>query len=412
MKKINSGNPWFSAGSLLIIIGLLFIAISSFSPLKRHIISGERVNILLLCVSGFENSDSLDLIALLSYEPQTGFVDILTIPVETAISVSSDIDWRAFQKVDKVYARLSGQSQTKDEHMIEYVDEIERLVDNRIDIQYYFAFKYKAFMDLIEAAGGLEMEVYKHKKFKDEDNKVYMEISTGVHKMDGKTALEYLLYKKPLFADTARAERRHRLFHSLVRTLKSPENLIRASFNLKSFRENSFSNLRPQDFLAVFDEVTGFNMKKFRLQELPGVPKERWGISYWSVESSGANEVLDVILNSQELNLPIPAADRKRKLEKPVTAEVWNASGFPGIARETTRYLRKRNVDVVRYGNYGTICSHTQIIDRAGGRKSQQALSELSAILGCRNVKTDIDKSRMVDVNVVIGEDFNPPWEN
>jgi hypothetical protein len=122
----------------------------------------------------------------------------------------------------------------------------------------------------------------------------------------------------------------------------------------------------------------------------------------------GLRETLDVVLNSQQINLPGIVADKKSRLNSRITAEVWNATNKEDLARSLTQYLRRRNVDVVRYGNYGVYKKYSQIISRTGDLKPVRRVAK---IIGCNNIKTELDSSRMVDINIVIGSDFKPLWK-
>ncbi len=400
----------FSVPAFLIFLGLCYIALTAFSPVKRQVISGDRINIVLLGVSDFDYARIAEVIKLVSYEPRTGFLDVVSIPRDTRISVPSAVSWRGFQKLNEVYSRLGRTSSSKKQHIEEFNKVLENLLNDRISIDHYFVVDYRAFTDFVDAIDGVRIEVNSPKYYVDRAQDLYIDISTGIHIMEGEEALKYVRYRDRIRGDIGRQVRQHKFLHSVFDKFKSPEIITKIPSVIKAVLENVETDLKFQDIAAIADEIRSFKLENFRVQQVPGEPDMRWGISYWEIDRRGLDEIVEVVINSQEINLPIPAADRRRRLSRVITAEVWNASGRVGIARDTTRYLRERNVDVVRYGNYGVRRTHTQIISRRGDRSAEQGAREVGAMLGCRNISTDIDTSRMVDINVVIGEDFNPPW--
>ncbi len=410
IKKKSGKIKIFSVPVFLVFLGLCYITLTAFSPIKRQIISGDRINIVLLGVSDFDYARIAEVIKLVSYEPRTGFLDVVSIPRDTRIPVPSGISWRGFQKLNEVYARLGRSSGSKEEHVEEFNKVLGNLLNDKILIDHYFVVDYRAFTDFVDAIDGVKIEVNNPKYYVDRAQGLYIDISTGIHLMDGETALKYVRYRDRIRGDIGRQTRQHKFLHSVFDKFKSPEIVPKIPSVIRAVMENVETDLKFYDIAALADELRNFKLENFRVQQVPGEPGMRWGISYWEVDSTGLDEIVEVVINSQEINLPLPAADRSRKLSRIITAEVWNASGKSGIARDTTRYLRERNVDVVRYGNYGVRRTHTQVISRRGDRTAEQAAREIAVMLGCRNISTDIDTSRMVDINVVIGEDFNPPW--
>jgi LytR cell envelope-related transcriptional attenuator len=86
-----------------------------------------------------------------------------------------------------------------------------------------------------------------------------------------------------------------------------------------------------------------------------------------------------------------------------VIVEVLNGTRRSGIAREATRMLRQRGLDVVYFGNAETVVDSTRVIVRRGdpgrGREVRQAL-------GAGMIVVQPDTLRRVDVSVILGPDF------
>ena len=88
--------------------------------------------------------------------------------------------------------------------------------------------------------------------------------------------------------------------------------------------------------------------------------------------------------------------------------EVLNTTGRPGLARNATRALRRRGLDVLFFGNGdlpGRLDS-TRIIARRGDRS---AAERVARALGQGVVKVQTDTLRRVDVSVLLGEDYRAP---
>ncbi|MFW6133989.1 MAG: LCP family protein [Elusimicrobiota bacterium] len=389
-------------------IGLIYITLTAFSPIKRNIIKENRINILLLGISETDYAKFAEVIKIISYEPVTGFFDIISIPRDTMIKVDKDISWRGFQKLDEVYSRYRRKHNNPNKLFLEFKSKIEEFMQNYLSIDYYVQVDYKAFEEFIDELGGIELEVVKKMDYDDTAQNLHIHISTGINKFNGKQALKYVRYRDKLRGDIARQERQHKFLRIVLEKLKYPGTLPRVPSLVSAVKRNVNTNMSLADILVLVDELRNMEIKNFRIQKIPGEPVMRWSKSYWKADDVKLKEVLDVVENSYRINMPVREVNKQAKLNRRITAEVWNATNRKDIARNLSIYLRKRNVDVVRWGNYGVYKKYTQVISRTGDLRPAREVSE---IIGTRNLKTELDKSRMVDINIVIGSDFKPLWE-
>ncbi len=89
-----------------------------------------------------------------------------------------------------------------------------------------------------------------------------------------------------------------------------------------------------------------------------------------------------------------------------VRVEVLNAAGRAGLAREATRRLRARGFDVVYFGNAAEFGRDSSVVlDRVGDLRTARSVA---GALGIRNVASEPDSSRLLEVSVVLGTDWPP----
>jgi hypothetical protein len=96
-----------------------------------------------------------------------------------------------------------------------------------------------------------------------------------------------------------------------------------------------------------------------------------------------------------------PAWDGKR-----VRVEVLNGGGRSGMAREATDRLRSHGFDVVYWGNASSFGRENSVVlDRVGNPETATSVAEA---LGITGVRTEPDSSLLLDVSVVLGQDWEP----
>jgi len=86
-----------------------------------------------------------------------------------------------------------------------------------------------------------------------------------------------------------------------------------------------------------------------------------------------------------------------------VTVEVLNGSGIDGLARDVTRRLRRRGIDVLYFGSAAeTSRDSTVILIRRGDSLAAVAVRKA---LGTGRIAVQLDPQRLLDASVIVGRD-------
>jgi hypothetical protein len=99
----------------------------------------------------------------------------------------------------------------------------------------------------------------------------------------------------------------------------------------------------------------------------------------------------------------------KDDLQKPsriIQVEILNASGVSGIASRASDYLRDKNIDVVKIGNYDKgLIDKTIIIDRSGNKANAKLIGKILGINNS-NIVEQLNPELVIDVTVILGLDY------
>ena len=98
--------------------------------------------------------------------------------------------------------------------------------------------------------------------------------------------------------------------------------------------------------------------------------------------------------------------DAPTKIEKQIQVSVRNECGVKDIAMDFTFYLRKRGFDVVETTN-GSVFDRefTTVVDAAGNFRNAVKFAQALGVKK-QNVVTKLDPKSYVDVEVLIGKDY------
>jgi hypothetical protein len=134
---------------------------------------------------------------------------------------------------------------------------------------------------------------------------------------------------------------------------------------------------------------------------LPGKVKS----NRWALDREGVGRVVNRLTKSGiggRFNGDVEGGTREE-----ITVNVWNATGQPRLAEQVSRSLRTAGYDVLDWGNYEAYSHRTRVVDRTGNvetaRRIAVALGIESAVL------SEVKPSLLVDVEVILGKDFNFP---
>ncbi|MBI4056478.1 MAG: LytR C-terminal domain-containing protein [Elusimicrobia bacterium] len=94
-----------------------------------------------------------------------------------------------------------------------------------------------------------------------------------------------------------------------------------------------------------------------------------------------------------------------REDHKAVAVEILNGSGKARLGQELTKNLRMQGIDVVYTGNYKSLIPETKLLDRSGDWAAALKIQQLAEFQD-KEVWTEIDPQRFVDVSIILGSDY------
>lgn len=219
--------------SFLVLLSLAFIIIGfySYSIYKfSHDINDpsddypkwegkERVNILLLGVDlrtalRPDETPRSDSILVVSIDPVTKKSQLFSIMRDTYVAIPGHGE----QRVNAAYAYGGAKLAMKT------ISDFTGL-----NIQYYVQTDFQGFASLVDAIGGIQIDVEKDMKYTDAaDNHDYdIDLKKGLQRLDGNKALQYVRFRHDNLSDYARTERQRKFLKAVVQELQSTSSIFK-----------------------------------------------------------------------------------------------------------------------------------------------------------------------------------------
>jgi polyisoprenyl-teichoic acid--peptidoglycan teichoic acid transferase len=141
-----------------------------------------------------------------------------------------------------------------------------------VPIQYYVSINFVGFQKVIDAIGGIEIDVEKRMKYDDNWGNLHIDLKPGPQHMDGKTAMGYARFRSDLTGDIGRMTRQQIVLKRMLEKMKSPTNLPRLPKLFEIFKQHVDTNMSMDQLLALAQ-----NMEKYSGEGMQTMTVENYG---------------------------------------------------------------------------------------------------------------------------------------
>jgi len=314
---------------------------------------GKRVNVLFIGtdvtldryrrVVPVSRSDTL---ILVTFDPERRRVVALSIPRDTR----AEIPGVGVTKINTSYA-FGGASLT--------VRTVEQLLG--VHIPFYVQMGVKGFVRLIDALGGIEVDVERDMYYVDRWAGLTINLKKGRQLLNGEQAMGYARFRHEALGDIGRVQRQQKVLLAILQRLRSPATWPRLPQVLRAFSETTETNLTLPDLLTLGWFAFRVGPEGLSTATLPG----RFSPGYWEPTWS---EIRPLIARDFLGVEPEELAA--------TTIEVLNGSDVPGLARQTARRLENLGFHIARIGTAPQHVEETAVIDHVGRPQVVRALRE------------------------------------
>jgi polyisoprenyl-teichoic acid--peptidoglycan teichoic acid transferase len=247
-------------------LSLLTMGLTWQSPVARSLMQEQRIRGILIGSDYEDNTRHSDTMMVISYDPQSRFLDVLSIPRDTMISIPQ---MPSVHRVNEVFAhefRHSGKNFTVTSMALKGV--VETLLSSGtaqgFDIPYFFTIDYGGFRAFIDALGGVYVKVTEPMNYDDSWGHLHIHFEPGTYLLDGKHALEYVRFRGKS-ADQGRVRRQQIFVREVLKRMKSPVLLWRLPGSIKTVMAGFHTNLSLWDMASLLLEGRRVGWRNIRL---------------------------------------------------------------------------------------------------------------------------------------------------
>lgn len=167
------------------------------------------------------------------------------------------------------------------------IDTVEGFLD--VPIDYYVKMNFNAFIDIVDALGGIDAEVPYDYTELDENDKRTIELKEGLQHLDGKHALALARTRK-LDSDVERGKRQQMILHSILKQTTSVKSITKYGDLIDAVGDNMKTNMTFNEMKSFFAYLTN-GMPDVEMINLAGKDGRMNGIYYWMLDPVSLEEV-------------------------------------------------------------------------------------------------------------------------
>ena len=350
---------------------------------------GGSCNILVMGVDigtpGATNDDDpkrTDTMILAHYNAADKKISLVSIPRDTLIQINGKN-----QKINAAHV-IGGVTYA--------VNAVEELLGIKID--YYGKIDYEGFRKVIDAIGGVDMDITNDMNYDDpsQDLSIHFKKGTTIH-LDGKKAEEFFRWRKNndgtglVYADLDRIKNQQMFISKVMAKVKSPTILIKIPSILSAIQSYVETNMDANGILKYGYLFATIGKDKISMDTIKGESKYINKISYVVYDEAKNKDILSKLNDSQVQNID------KSKFK----IKILNGTKKSGLASDFSKYLSEKGYNKAVTDN-GETTSKSKIIVYNG---SEDIKADLIKDFKIDNIEFLSSKEENFDIIVLLGED-------
>ncbi len=368
---------------LLILIFLQSSFVREFSAWEDNPFSRSRINILLAGYDidhhGLRRTDTL---MVASIDTSREEFNIISIPRDSRTMIPG----HGMNRINSAYA-FGGIDLT--------IETVERFL--RLPIDYYVVVDFDGFIDIVDAMGGVELEIEERMHYVDRAGNLHINFDPGKKTLSGQEALKYVRYRDEVLGDIGRIQRQQKFITAAIEQLFTPGQIMDIPGIVNETLESIYTDIPKSDFLPFLRTLMVLDLERLNTGKIPGSPEYIGGASYWIPDEDGVQEMTNQFLRGEE---------QRRHAE--IKLEIYNGNGVSGSAGRAANKFRRYGFSIQRAANADHFnYDENRIIyyDRENEETARRIRSFLEGELKHREVvESNNDRDNVIEI--ILGQDF------
>lgn len=270
-----------------------------------------------------------------------------------------------------------------------------------VAIDRYVRINVQGVEKLIDALGGVTVNVPQDMKYQDDSQHLYINLKAGEQTLDGNKALQFLRFRYDSQGDIGRVQRQQMFMRALAEQTLNPATITRLPKILSVVQSNVDTNLTVEELLALVGYGAQINRSNVQMLMLPGTfsrPQD-YQASYWLPSYNEIDGMVDQYFGFGTQTVTT-TSDPSR-----VRVAIQDSTDNPVAVQALTKALRESG-----YSNVFVDKSLNDPlpISRIVAQRGDGATAEMvHRFLGIGEVRVESTGALNSDITIQLGQDWN-----
>ncbi len=344
-----------------------------------------------------------DLILLCRYNMTENKVNVLQIPRDTRVEANQ----RADKKINSSYS-----TPEREETLCDVIEMVTGIRPEKFVI-----INFRAFRELIDAIGGVEVDVPIRMYYEDPVQHLLIDLYPGNQVLNGRQAEMFMRFRYNNDGtgypngDIDRIAAQKTLYEAVLNKLISGGTVLKVPKILNIVTKNVRTDFSGEDIIKYLSKIPSFKMENVNILTLPGEGAYAAdGVSYYFVDEDEKSLMLDEYFFSMEKEKHI--TEKISSKNKYVKVKIVDATGISAetadVLTVVSQLLSDYKFNVVSKEKTDKIQDHSKIINHNNKNAAELLKAVYSGIKVDDSVEVYVKEKdeKVPDVTLVIGADF------
>lgn len=216
-------------------------------------IADRKEQFYTFLIIGLDEGINTDTIMIASYDGILKEANIISVPRDSMVNVK-----RKIKKINAAYPAGTLNGGGLEGGINQLKREIKTIIGFVPD--FYVCVDLDAFVKIVDAVGGVNINVRSDMKYYDPTQNLHIDIKKGEQLLDGENALKFARYRKgndprTTITDYQRMENQQAVIKALFNKLLKPANILKIPEFIKIFNEYVYSDIKPENMLWFAEQL-------------------------------------------------------------------------------------------------------------------------------------------------------------
>ena len=322
----------------------------------------ERVNFLVM---GRDNAGlNTDVIMLLSYDVKNGAISLMQFPRDTYFDVGQG-NCKINAALALFYNRRRREGLSDDDAYKAAMSDMEKSIEDvfRITIDYYAIMNLNGFVNIIDALGGVEMDVPTRMYYKDPAQNLTIDLQPGLQTLTGAQAEQFVRFRKGYVeGDIGRVDAQKLFIGACIAQVKKNFNVSTISTVMDQVMKNVVTDIPLQDMVYYAKSALSVDLSKITMLTLPGIQCRQHndsGTWYYVAYRDGTVAALNKYFNTYNFDITPEIFDRDDVLYDDNGSYMHSIYLTKNAEEESYTADKTDDIYIYRYSSTGTKPSTT-----------------------------------------------------